>query len=162
MSRGMPHEIPALCGRSSANPFMAVDGVVESPEKCWLSYWNDDIANVVMGDMRARTRCCSAGSVRGIRRGLARPYGRGRSRCGLHEQREEVRGVTHLHLLCRYHHTHFLQKGWACRINADGLPEWIPPRWIDHQQRPQLNARIRRLNAQQQLGGRRRRTRDAA
>jgi hypothetical protein len=21
-------------------------------------------------------------------------------------------------LLCRYHHTHFLQKGWSCRINA--------------------------------------------
>jgi hypothetical protein len=52
---------------------MAVDGVVESPEKWSLSYWNDDIANVVMGGMRARTRCCSAGSVRGIRRGLARP-----------------------------------------------------------------------------------------
>jgi hypothetical protein len=24
-------------------------------------------------------------------------------------------------------------------MNADGLPEWIPPRWIDPQQRPQLN-----------------------
>ena len=78
------------------NLFMAIDGVVESPEKWSLSYWNDDIASVVMGGMRARTRCCSAGSVRAIRRGLARPYGRGRSRCGLHEQREEVRGVTHL------------------------------------------------------------------
>jgi len=63
---------------------MAIDGAVESSEKWSLSYWNDDIANVVMGGMRARTRCCSAGSVRAIRRGLARPYGRGRSRCGLH------------------------------------------------------------------------------
>ena len=96
MSYGMPGDIPASCGRSAANPFMAIDGVVESPKKWLLSYWNDDIANVVMGGMRARTRCCSAGSVRAIRRGLARPYGRGRSRCGLHEQREEVRGVTHL------------------------------------------------------------------
>jgi hypothetical protein len=41
-----------------------------------------------------------------------------------------------LTLLCRYHHTHFLQKGWTCRINTDGLPEWIPPRWIDQDQRP--------------------------
>jgi hypothetical protein len=58
--------------------------------------------------------------------------------------------LDNLTLLCRYHHTHFLQKGWACRLNADGLPEWIPPRWIDQQQRPQLNARIRRLHAQRQ------------
>jgi len=96
MSYGMPGDIPASCGRSSANPLMAIDGAVESSEKWSLAYLNDDIANVVMGGMRARTRCCSAGSVRAIRRGLARPYGRGRSRCGLHEQREEVRGVTHL------------------------------------------------------------------
>jgi hypothetical protein len=34
--------------------------------------------------------------------------------------------------------THFLQKGWSCRVNADGLPEWILPRWIDPQQRPQV------------------------
>jgi dihydrofolate reductase len=34
------------------NLFMAIDGVVESPEKWSLSYWNDDIANVVMGGMQ--------------------------------------------------------------------------------------------------------------
>jgi hypothetical protein len=50
-------------------------------------------------------------------------------------------------LLCRYHHTHFLQKGWTCRINADQLPEWIPPCWIDQAQRPQTNTRIQRLHA---------------
>jgi Domain of unknown function (DUF222)/HNH endonuclease len=59
--------------------------------------------------------------------------------------------LDNLTLLCRYHHTHFLQKGWTCRINDDGLPEWIPPRWIDPQQRPQLHGRIRRLHAQRQL-----------
>ena len=41
--------------------------------------------------------------------------------------------LDNLTLLCRYHHTHFLQKGWTCRINADELPEWIPPWWIDQQ-----------------------------
>ena len=46
-------------------------------------------------------------------------------------------------------------KGWTCRINGDGLPEWIPPWWIDQDQRPQLNARIRRLHAQRRLGRRR-------
>jgi hypothetical protein len=59
--------------------------------------------------------------------------------------------LDNLTLLCRYHHTHFPQKGWTCRINEDGLPEWIPPRWINPAQRPQVNARIRRLHAQRQL-----------
>jgi hypothetical protein len=54
-------------------------------------------------------------------------------------------------LLCRYHHTHFLQNGWSCRINDDGLPEWIPPRWIDQDQRPHINTRIRRIHTQQRL-----------
>ena len=45
--------------------------------------------------------------------------------------------LDNLTLLCRYHHTHFLQKGWTCRLNADGLPEWIPPWWIDQHQQPQ-------------------------
>jgi Domain of unknown function (DUF222) len=62
--------------------------------------------------------------------------------------------LGNLTLLCTYHHTHFLQKGWTCRINVAGLPEWIPPRWIDPQQRPQLHNRIRRLAAQRQLSRR--------
>ena len=68
-----------------------------------------------------------------------------------------VTDLENLTLLCRYHHTHFLQKGWSCRLNTDGLPEWIPPRWIDPEQRPQVNARIRRLHAQRQLERRGRR-----
>ena len=52
--------------------------------------------------------------------------------------------LDNLTLLCRYHHTHFLQKGWTCRINPDGLPEWIPPRWIDQHQHPHINTRIQR------------------
>jgi hypothetical protein len=59
--------------------------------------------------------------------------------------------LNNLTLLCRYDHTHFLQKGWTCRINTDGLPEWTPPSWIDPEQRPQINPRIRRLNTQRQL-----------
>ena len=70
--------------------------------------------------------------------------------------------LENLTLLCRYHHTHFLQKGWTCRINADGLPEWIPPRWIDQDQRPHINARIQRINTQRQFDRRRRRQRQDA
>ena len=64
--------------------------------------------------------------------------------------------------LCRYHHTHFLQKGWACRINDDGMPEWIPPWWIDHRRRPQINTRIQQLNAQHKLRRQRRQPVNAA
>jgi hypothetical protein len=72
--------------------------------------------------------------------------------------------LENLTLLCRYHHTHFLQKGWTCRINHDGLPEWIPPRWIDQDQQPHINARIQRINTQRQLDrhNQRRRTPTAA
>ena len=53
-------------------------------------------------------------------------------------------------------------KGWICRINTNGLPEWIPPRWIDQDQTPQLNTRIRRLHAQSQQRRPRRRSATAA
>ena len=50
--------------------------------------------------------------------------------------------LTNLTLVCSYHHHQFAQRGWQCVINTDGLPVWIPPKWIDRQQRPILNARI--------------------
>jgi Domain of unknown function (DUF222)/HNH endonuclease len=50
--------------------------------------------------------------------------------------------LSNLTLLCRYHHHNFLSRGWTCEINADGLPWWRPPRWLDPQQRPILNTRI--------------------
>ena len=59
--------------------------------------------------------------------------------------------LDNLTLLCRYHHTHFAQRGWTCRLNAAGLPEWTPPVWIDPRQRPLLNDRIRRRQAQHTL-----------
>ncbi len=51
--------------------------------------------------------------------------------------------LANLTLLCRYHHHNFAQRGWACRLNQDQLPEWIPPRWVDPAQRPMINHRIR-------------------
>jgi hypothetical protein len=86
--------------------------------------------------------------------------------CDRHHIRDWILGgltdLDNLTLLCRLHHTHFLQKGWTCRINTDGLPEWVPPWWIDRNQRPQINTRIRRLHAQRQPERRRRRPPDAA
>jgi len=75
--------------------------------------------------------------------------------CDRHDIVDWIRGgptdLDNLTMLCRYHHTHFLQRGWTCRINPDGLPEWIPPRWIDPHEQPHINARIRRLHIQRQL-----------
>ena len=50
--------------------------------------------------------------------------------------------LDNLTLLCRYHHRHFERGGWSCRLNDNGLPVWIPPKWIDRQRRPILNPRI--------------------
>ena len=50
--------------------------------------------------------------------------------------------LQNLTLVCSYHHHQFAQRGWQCKINTDGLPVWIPPKWIDRHQRPILNARI--------------------
>jgi hypothetical protein len=70
--------------------------------------------------------------------------------------------LNNLTLLCRYHHTHFLQKGWTCQINDNGLAEWIPPRWIDRDQRPHINDRIKRIHIQQLNRSNRQRTPAAA
>lgn len=59
--------------------------------------------------------------------------------------------LDNLTLLCGYHHRQFLEKGWVCRIGALGVPEWIPPRYIDREQRPLVNARIRRRLAAEEL-----------
>jgi hypothetical protein len=50
--------------------------------------------------------------------------------------------LNNLTLLCRYHHHNFAGRGWTCRINLDGLPEWRPPRWVDRDQKPLINSRI--------------------
>ena len=50
--------------------------------------------------------------------------------------------LNNLTLLCAYHHHNFVARGWTCRINTDGIPEWIPPRWVDRDQKPLINTRI--------------------
>jgi hypothetical protein len=66
--------------------------------------------------------------------------------CERHHVREWIDGgptdLSNLTLLCRYHHHNFASRGWTCRINADGLPEWRHPPWLDRQQRPLVNSRI--------------------
>ena len=65
-------------------------------------------------------------------------------------QRHHIRpwadgGQTNLNnmtLLCGYHHREFATRGWTCQLNPDGIPQWIPPTWIDPHQQPLTNHRI--------------------
>lgn len=41
-------------------------------------------------------------------------------------------------LLCGHHHREHGNLGWRCRM-IDGIPHWIPPRWIDPEQTPRRN-----------------------
>ncbi len=66
--------------------------------------------------------------------------------CERHHVRSWLEGgatdVDNLTLVCSYHHHHFERQGWECRM-IDGVPNWIPPRWVDHDQKPMINFRIR-------------------
>jgi hypothetical protein len=55
--------------------------------------------------------------------------------------------LNNLALVCTYHHHNFHTRGWTCRINPDGLPEWRPPRSVDRNQKPLINTRITALHA---------------
>jgi hypothetical protein len=46
--------------------------------------------------------------------------------------------VDNLCLLCTYHHREFERRGWTVQMR-DGVPEWIPPRWLDPDQVPRRN-----------------------
>ncbi|MET0864702.1 MAG: HNH endonuclease signature motif containing protein, partial [Nakamurella sp.] len=42
-------------------------------------------------------------------------------------------------LLCRFHHTTVHKGDWAIVFAADGIPEFIPPPWVDPDRKPRRN-----------------------
>jgi hypothetical protein len=46
--------------------------------------------------------------------------------------------LVNLCLVCSFHHREFERRGWTVRM-AGGTPEWIPPPWLDSEQRPRRN-----------------------
>ena len=46
--------------------------------------------------------------------------------------------LNNLCLLCAHHHRSFESAGWAV-LMADGVPQWIPPAWLDPSRRPRRN-----------------------
>ena len=77
-------------------------------------------------------------------RGCAHPgCGRPASWCEVHHIEKWERGgatrLSNLVMLCRAHHRQIHSTEWIVRIR-DGLPEFIPPRWIDPEQLPRRRA----------------------
>jgi hypothetical protein len=46
--------------------------------------------------------------------------------------------IDQMCLLCRFHHRMFAKLGWQI-VMTDGVPEWIPPAWLDPERRPRRN-----------------------
>ena len=59
-----------------------------------------------------------------------------------HHIRAWIRGGTtsldNLCLLCPFHHRTFEAADWTVEM-TDGIPQWIPPTWLDPQRRPRRN-----------------------
>jgi hypothetical protein len=49
--------------------------------------------------------------------------------------------LDNLVLLCVFHHTSVHHRGWDVRIDADRLPTFIPPAWVDPDRAPRRNNR---------------------
>ncbi|WP_206796642.1 HNH endonuclease signature motif containing protein [Amycolatopsis sp. MtRt-6] len=47
--------------------------------------------------------------------------------------------LTNLVLMCAHHHRLLHRSGWEVRMAADGLPEFLPPVFIDRRRRPRRN-----------------------
>nr|MDT0663721.1 hypothetical protein [Micromonospora sp. DSM 115978] len=52
--------------------------------------------------------------------------------------------LDNLVLLCRHHHRAVHHHGWDVTIAPDGLPEFLPPAWIDPHRTPRRNPHRRR------------------
>src|SRR5690242_1161431 len=47
--------------------------------------------------------------------------------------------LTNLVLMCAHHHRLLHRSGWEVRIAADGLPEFLPPAFLDKHRKPRRN-----------------------
>ena len=128
-------------------------GGVVSPEALRMLCCDAVAAPIVLNgmgqplDVGRATRTIPDGLRRAVAardRGCAHPgCGRPPSWCEIHHIREwECGGETklsNLTMLCRLHHRQIHFTEWMVRIR-DGLPEFIPPKWLDPGQEPRRKA----------------------
>jgi hypothetical protein len=74
-------------------------------------------------------------------RGCAHPgCSRPATWCQVHHVRQWAKGgptrLDNLVMLCSHHHREIHSTEWAVRIGSDGIPEFIPPAWLDPAQKP--------------------------
>jgi len=56
--------------------------------------------------------------------------------------------ISELTMVCGHHHRDHQRQGWQCRM-INGVPWWVPPKWIDTLQRPRRNHAHTRIQPQQ-------------
>ena len=56
----------------------------------------------------------------------------------IHWEHGGLTDLDNLTLVCGFHHREHQKMGWECQI-TNGLPEWLPPWWIDPDRTPQHN-----------------------
>jgi hypothetical protein len=123
-----------------------------SPESLRMLACDAAVVPIVMNgagqplDVGRATRIIPEGLRRAVAardRGCAHPgCDRPVSWCEVHHIEEWERGghtkLDNLVSLCKVHHRLIHYSGWIVRIR-DGLPEFIPPKWIDPEQTPRRN-----------------------
>lgn len=73
----------------------------------------------------------------------------------IHWARGGPTDLANLVLLCSHHHRVIHHDGWQVRIDTtDRLPTFTPPRWIDPDQRPRRNSRLRAHSGGRSQNGR--------
>ena len=124
-------------------------GGVVSPEALRMLCCDAAVVPIVLNgtaqplDVGRATRTIPDGLRRAVTardRGCAQPgCGRPPSWCQVHHVTPWAQGgQTTLEgcvMLCRIHHRQIHSTEWICQVR-DGLPEFIPPAWIDPQRRP--------------------------
>lgn len=71
--------------------------------------------------------------------GCTRSYRWCRAHHLIYWQRGGTTCLANLALLCPYHHTLVHNSEWEIQMGADGMPEAIPPPWLDPARTPQRN-----------------------
>jgi hypothetical protein len=80
-------------------------------------------------------------------RGCAHPgCDRPPSWCQIHHVREWAKGgatrLDNLVMLCCTHHAEIHSTEWVVRVGTDGIPEFVPPAWLDRHQRSRRRPQV--------------------